>query len=359
MVFANKYFYQQVTTWLQNRRLEGKSMLRKKELLTWCLIIFVTIFIVSGCSSIEKEASASSNTLVVTGRVEATEVDVSSKIPGRIMNLRVKEGMEVKEGALLFQIDPKDLEVKKLQAEAAVKAAEAQLNKALNGARKQQITQAKSVLAQAEAQVQLLEKKYERLLPLYEAEALPEDQLHELETKLNVARMQMDAARAQLDLVLEGAQGEDIQALEAQYEGAKAKLKEVLINLEETEITAPISGNISMVICEQGELVGAGMPVITITDYSDVWVEVNIDETEIGKVKLGQGAEIRSKAYPQEILKGEVISINKNPDFAIKKSTNELNDQDIISYAVKIKLNASDKQLYPGMQVEVFLGDEG
>ncbi|MFZ7101900.1 MAG: HlyD family secretion protein [Peptococcaceae bacterium] len=317
-------------------------------------------FLAVGCDSGERQAAAAGSNLHFTGTVEAKEVDVSSKIPGRIIELHVQEGMEVKEGTLLFEIDPADLEVKKLQAEAGVKAAEAQLNKAVNGARKQQIAQAKAVLGQAEAQVELLQKKYERLLPLYEAEALPQDQLDEVATKLDVARLQAEAAVEQYDLVLEGAQAEDIKALEAQYAGARAKLQEVLINLEETEVVAPGKGSVSMLIAEKGELVGSGMPVITITDYRDSWVEINVKETEMGQVRLGQKAELQSKAYPDYIFQGEVISINKNPDFAISKSTNELNEKDIISYAVKIKINDTAKQLYPGMLLEVTLpGNEG
>lgn len=308
---------------------------------------------------IEKEAKASSNSLAVVGTVEAKEVDVSSKIPGKIIKLHVQEGREVKEGDLLFEINPEDLEVKKLQAEAAVKAAEAQLNKALNGARQQEIAAAKALWEKAQAKVELLQQKYDRLYPLYEAEALPEDKLNELQTQLKVAKLDVKAAREQYNMALEGARREDIKALEAQYEGAKAKLKEVLINLEETEVTAPIAGNVSMVICDQGELVGSGMPVITITDYQDSWVEINVEEVDMGKVYLGQPAEIRSKAYPDLVFPGEVISIKKNPDFAVHKATNELNEQDIITYEVKVKLLESKEQLYPGMLVDVTLGKAG
>ena len=328
------------------------------------LVIFLLalVAIISGFTGVSKgkEAAVGDKDLVLTGNVEAKEMDVSSKVPGRIMKLYVDEGEEVEKGDLLFEIDPKDLQVKKMQAEAAVRAAEAQLNKALSGARQQEINSAKVLLEKAQEKLNLLEKKYERYLPLYEAGALPKDQLDDLETELNVARLDVEAAREQYDLALEGARVEDIEAAQAQYDLYLGQLEEVLINLEETKVTAPIGGSISLVVCEEGELVASGMPVVSIIDYNDAWVEVNVDEVDMGKVALGQKAEIRSKAYPEEVFQGEVVSINKNPDFAVKKSTNELNDQDVITYAVKIKLLDNEKKLYPGMQVKVLLsGNEG
>lgn len=336
-------------------------MNKRKQLWSLLVLLFFALNLTTACSTLDKEASANSNgVLTVTGTVEAKEVDVSSKIPGKIVEIPVTEGMEVKKGDLLFAVDDKDLAVKKLQAEAAVKAAEAQLDKAIKGARKQQIAQAKAALAQAEAQVDLLQTKYDRYSSLYEAGALTEDQFDEVKTKLEVAVLQKETAQEQYDLVLEGAQAEDIKALEAQYEAAKAQLEEVKINLAETKVTAPTKGNISLIIAEEGEIVASGMAVITITDYSDAWVEANVAESQMGKVKVGQKAEIVSKAYPDYIFNGEVISVNKNPDFAISKSTNELNEQDVISYALKIKIVNPEKQLYPGMLVDVALvGNEG
>lgn len=295
-------------------------------------------------------------TFTVTGTVEAKEVDIASKIPGKVARLVVEEGKEVKKGDTLLEVDKKDLEIKKAQAVAAVKGAKAQLDKAVGGARSQQIEQARAALEQAQAQVDLLETKYNRLYPLYEAEALPEDQLDELKTKLSVARLQKEQAQAQLDLVLEGAQAEDIMALESQYELAQAKLEEVQALIEDSNVTAPCNGTITMVGVDEGEFVNTGMPIITITDYDDAWVKVDVYENQLSKIKIGDEVEIKSSAYPDEVFNGQVLTINKNPDFAIKKSTDELNEKDLISYSIKIKLLENNQQLFPGMRVDVTFG---
>lgn len=318
--------------------------------------IFLLILIFSvGCST----TNNGTDEKIITGTVEAQEIDVRNKIPGHILTLKVEEGQEIKKGDLLYTIDPKDIEVKKLQAEAQLEAAQAQLNKALSGARKQEIAQIQAVLAKAQAKEELLQKKYNRLYPLYEAGALPKDQLDEVETELTASKMDVKAAQEKLDLALEGARYEDIKAAQAQVEGANAILQEVNLHLTDTKVFAPISGNVSLVIAKEGELIGTGTPVITITDYKDCWVEANVDETEVVKLKVGQQAKIFSKAYPEEPFMGEIISINKNPDFAIKKSTNELNEKDTITYAVKIKILEDERVLYPGMLVDISFVNEG
>lgn len=301
-------------------------------------------------------AFSNSEDLTFTGKVEARELDVRNKIPGRISEVLVSQGEDVEAGQILYKIDPKDLNVKKLQAEAALKGAEAQLQKGINGARHQDILSAKSLADKAQAKVDLLLKKHEKYQALVQAGGMSQDALDEFETELLASQMDAAAAKQQYSMALEGARSEDILALQAQYDAAAAQLQEVLINLEETEVKAPISGSITMLISNQGELVSTGTPVITITDYADAWVEFNADEDQVGNIKVGDKYNIKSKGYSGELFQGEVTSINKNPDFAIKKSTNELNSQDTITYAVRLKIENNQEEgriLYPGMLTEV------
>jgi HlyD family secretion protein len=195
---------------------EGIGIMNKKTLISISgLLVILVIFFLGYIADDGVKGSSASTGSTISGTVEAKEMDVASKIPGKIVKLAIEEGKDVKKGDILLEVDKKDLEIKRLQAQAAVKGAKAQLDKAVGGARSQQIAQAKAAVDQAEAQVKLLENKYNRLYPLYEAEALPLDQLEEVETKLEVARLQAQQAHEQLGLVLEGAQAEDIQALES------------------------------------------------------------------------------------------------------------------------------------------------
>lgn len=327
---------------------------KKKVRISLGLIIAI-LFIVFIVNTVG--AFSDKDNLVFTGTVEAREIDVRNRIPGRISEVLVTEGQDVVEGDILWKIDPRDLNVKKLQAQAALSGAEAQLQKGINGARQQDIKSAKSLADKAQAKVSLLEKKHSKLVALYEGGGISRDSLDEFETELLASQMDGEAAKQQYLMALEGARSEDILALQAQRDAAAAILEEVNINIDESGVKAPISGSVSMLISNQGELIGTGTPVVTITDYRDAWVEFNAEEDKIGRIKMGDEYSISSKAYPGTEFVGQVISINKNPDFAIKKSTNELNSQDTITYAVRLKIENNDssegKILYPGMLTEV------
>ena len=115
-----------------------------------------------------------------------------------------------------------------------------------------------------------------------------------------------------------------------------------------------------MISSSLGELIGTGTTIVTLTDYSDRWVMANVDEYAVGKLKVGQQIPLTSKAHPDTVFHGKIVNISKSPDFATKKSTNELNDQDVVTYEVKIALSEKDDiMLYPGMLVQVDLDKAG
>lgn len=326
-------------------------MLKKSHVLI--LVSFLTLaFLSTGCNTDEKVMEEQR---YLTGTVDAQEIDIRNKIPGNIKVLNVEEGQYVKKGDLLYEINPKDLIAKQLQAQAGINGAQAQLNKALSGARSQEVAQIETLQEKAQAKVDLLEVKYDRLLQLYEADALPKDKLDDIETELKVAKLDVEAVGAQLSLAQEGADKNDIEALKAQKQGADAVLAEVNSHIEDTKVYAPIDGVVSLIIAEQGELISQGTPVLTISNYKDKWIEMNLDEVDIVDVKIGEEVEFFTKAFPEEPFKGKVVSINQNPDFAIKKSTNELNEKDTITYAVKIKAFDDPRTLLPGMKVDIVL----
>ena len=332
--------------------LGGHRMSKKFQLLILIAIFMLALFSMA-CSALDKEDTEEVNT--ITGTVDAQEIDIRNKIPGEISVLHVEEGQYVKQGDLLYEINPKDLLAKQLQAQAGINAAQAQLNKAISGARSQEISQIESLLEKAQAKVELLEVKYDRVFQLYEAEAVPKDQLDDIETELKVSRLDVEAVTAQLSLATEGADKDDIAALKAQKEGADAVLAEVNLHISDTKVYAPFDGMVSLIIAEQGELISQGTPVLTISNYKDKWVEMNVDEIEVVDIVIGEEVDFFTKAFPDEAFKGKIVSINQNPDFAIKKATSDLNKKDTITYAVKIKALEDERTLLPGMMVDVVL----
>lgn len=292
-------------------------------------------FALGGCGTAAEETkTAADNT--VTGTVECKEVYVRAKIAGYLTDIPVEEGQEVKEGDLLFSTDKRDVEVKQTQAAATVAAAQGQVEAAA------------ALVSKANANVALLETEYAKYQELYAMDAVSQDDMDKLTTQLEAARLDASAAVSQQE------------AAAGQLAAAQGVLDEVNLNLDQTSQYAPCNGTITLVSSSVGELIGSGTTIVTLTDYSDRWIMANVDEYEIGKLALGQEVPLTSKAYPDEVFHGKIVNISKNPDFATKKSTNELNDQDVVTYEVKIALSGEDDiMLYPGMLVSVDLDKVG
>lgn len=304
----------------------------------------------SGCGTQTAEAEQAEQGNFVTGTVECKEVYVRAKIPGYLTDIPIEEGQEVKEGDLLFSTDQRDVQVKQTQASATAQAAAGQVEAAKNA-----VQAAAAVVDKANANVQLLETEYAKYQELYAIDAVSQDNMDKLTTQLEAARLDAQAAAAQQ----QAAQGQ-YEAATGQLQAAKGVLAEVNLNLSQTSQYAPCNGTVTMISSSVGELIGTGTTIVTLTDYGDRWITANVDEYEIGKLRIGQEIPLTSKAYPDTVFHGKIINISKNPDFAIKKSTNELNDQDVVTYEVKIALSGEDDiMLYPGMLVRVDLDKVG
>lgn len=222
-------------------------------------------------------------------------------------------------------------------------------------AAKNAVQAAAAVVDKANANVQLLETEYAKYQELYAMDAVSQDNMDKLTTQLEAARKDAQAAAAQQ----QAAQGQ-YEAATGQLKAAQGVLDEVNLNLSQTSQYAPCNGTVTMISSSVGELIGTGTTIVTLTDYGDRWIMANVDEYEIGKLRIGQEIPLTSKAYPDTIFHGKIVNISKNPDFAIKKSTNELNDQDVVTYEVKIALSGEDDvMLYPGMLVRVDLDKVG
>lgn len=304
----------------------------------------------SGCGTQAEETEQAERGNFVTGTVECKEVYIRAKIPGYLTDIPIEEGQEVKEGDLLFSTDQRDVQVKQTQASATAQAAAGQVEAAKNA-----VQAAAAVVDKANANVKLLETEYAKYQELYAIDAVSQDNMDKLTTQLEAARLDAQAAAAQQ----QAAQGQ-YEAATGQLQAAKGVLAEVNLNLSQTSQYAPCNGTVTMISSSVGELIGTGTTIVTLTDYGDRWITANVDEYEIGKLRIGQEIPLTSKAYPDTVFHGKIVNISKNPDFAIKKSTNELNDQDVVTYEVKIALSGEDDiMLYPGMLVRVDLDKVG
>lgn len=289
---------------------------------------------------------------LIQGEVEATSYKISSKLAGRLEEMEVKEGQKVAKGDLLFVLSTPEVEAKLEQAMAARNAAGAQSAKARDGARPQEIEAAYNMWRKAEAGVGLAQKSFDRILNLYNAGVVPAQKYDEVSANLTAAKTTAAAARAQYDMALEGARKQDIEAAAALVAQATGAVMEVEFYLEDAAQYAPIDGEISTIIAEKGELVGAGYPVVTMLDMKDMWVTFNIKESLLPKIKIGTtltgyvpglGRDITLKVYYMAV----------QAEYATWSATRTKGDFDIRTFEVKARPESQADGLRPGMSVVV------
>ena len=333
-------------------------MRRKKIIATGLLVVF--LFSLVGCSQQTEEG--------VWGRVESKEVDINSKIPGRVAKILVQEGQEVKGGQVLAYIDKRDLVAKLEQAQAQSKSLEAQVSQAGIAVELQETT-TQSGVQSAAAQVQnalvdlqLAQRNYRRFQELYNSGAVSEKNLDEVRAKYRAAENIYSQSQAALAAAkANSSQGTQINrenqaAVASRLTQARAAVGEINILLEETEIKAPTDGIVTSLIVEEGEMVSAGMPLMTVMDPKNNWVNIKVKETELSKYRLNSKVALqgRDKSFK---VQGTIVDISKKPEFATYRATNERGDMDIITFNVKIQVNSD--ALRPGMRFQILNKETG
>ena len=291
--------------------------------------------------------------VLIRGEVDAKQVSVATKIVGRVSRLDVEEGQQVKKGDTLMIIDSPEVYAKLMQAEAVKAAATAQSNKAQKGARSEQIAAAKSVWEKAKAASELMEKTYERIQTLYEEGVVPAQKRDEVETQMKAAQLTAKAAESQYDMAKNGARVEDKSAAAALVNQANGAVTEVESYIKETEVIAGLDGQITTIIPNVGELITAGLPVVTITDLSDSWITFNIREDWLPKVKQGSQFPVEIPALGLKDVMVQVTFINSLGSFATNTASKSVGDYDLKTFEVRMKPVKQIDGLLPGMSVVV------
>lgn len=314
-------------------------------------IICTAVFIVVAVLLVSRYITRRTPTLL-QGTVECTTYKASSKIPGRIAEMKVEEGDSVEKGQLLYVLSTPELDAKLRQAEAVKSAASALDQAAIAGARKQQIEAALNMWQKAQAGLELARKTYERVKSLYEQGVLPAQKLDEATANFHAMEATAQAAKAQYDMAADGARKEDKEAAAARVRQAEGAVSEVESYISDAMIYSPVTGEVSTIVAEQGELVGSGYPVVAILDMSDVWATFNIKETLMPRIRMGT----RMRGYVPALdrtLDFRVSYIAPQADFATWAATRTQGGFDIRTFAVKVKPEGDATGLRPGMSVLV------
>ena len=322
--------------------MENKS---QKNSIVFAILGFTAVVVIAGMIGYFTLGKADD---VIQGEIEVSEYRVSSKVPGRILELRVKEGDYVHVGDTLAILDAPEVEAKKTQAESAEDAAAAMKAMADNGARRQQIQGAFELWQQAKAGLEISKKTYDRVQRLFNEGVMSAQKRDEAFAAYKAYEAQERAAKSQYDMAREGARKEERAAAAAQVNRAKGAVQEVSSYINETVQIAQVEGDVSDIYPKVGELVGTGSPIMSISIMSDVWGTFNVREDQLNGLKIGSEFTAFSPAFKKDI-KMKVYYIKDQGSYAVWKATKSNGQYDLKTFEVKARPVGKLDGLRPGM----------
>ena len=294
--------------------------------------------------------------LPYAGFLDAHVADVASQVAGRVDTVSVREGDVVKKGQVLAQLDSRERQASVGQAQAsldqareALKEAEANL-----GATYPTVTGAGADIAQAQASRDEAEIDFNRTKRLVESGSETDADLVSARARLLEAKAHLEsltATRAAVVGHVSAAQAA-VASSRAAVGTAEAALDVARVQLAEAQVLAPFDGLVVQRNLEPGEWAAPGTPVVTVEDLSQLWVRLDIEETKLGELKLGQAAEVTVLADPSKVYRGHVIEIGAEGDFAVNRDVKR-GRPDIRTFLVRVAIDDAASSLRPGMTSEV------
>lgn len=292
--------------------------------------------------------------ITASGTIETVEVNVASKVSGQLMGLAVEEGTRVKPGDTLAVVDHASLDIQLRQAEAGVDLAKAQLALLRSGARREDIQQSEAALKQAESALAVAGDDARRMRELLKTGSVTPKQGEDAEARLTVAEAQRAAAAEGVNKVRRLARPEEVQAAEARLAQAVAAADLLKKTIADCTITAPVGGIVTHKAVEAGELVTSGATVLTVADLDSVHLMVYITERELGRVRLGDAAEVRIDAFPDRAFAGKVTYISPEAEFT-PKNVQTKEDRVKLVFGVKVEIENREGLLKPGLPADAVL----
>lgn len=332
----------------------NKSAMIKKGLLALLFLIVVGII---AYGLYKSNQHSEPQVVTLQGQMQMQQTSIAAKVPGRIAKILVTEGDTVTVGQQLIEMDSPEINAKINQARAGKQMAQSQLDKAENGARPQEIAQAKAAWQANKAASDLAENTYQRVNRLYEEGLMARQKRDEAYAQYLATQDQTEAARLQYDLAMEGARSEDKSAATAQVAQVDAKLDEALVAEEEANLKSPIAGIVDNVIVNAGEVIGEGVPILTLVNTDDQWVVLNVTETHLNQFAIGQqftgtipALSSANKPYTKQFT---VYATSTLSDFATWRPTNNDDGFDVRTFEIKARPSTPDARIRSGMSVVV------
>jgi HlyD family secretion protein len=378
------------------------------------LVVIVLLAAAAGVFAYRSAGRAPSNRIVVSGNIELTEVNVAFKTSGRLIERTVDEGDSVKKGQIIARLDREQLSAQREresagvlssegqlaqartalqwqtatlaadieQRKADVAAAEAKLSELRNGARPQERMEAQATVASAQSEADRARKDWERAQTLYKQDDISTAQFDQYRTRAESAEAALKTAKEREGLVLAGPRSEQIAAQAAQVDRARATLKMSEANelelkrreqelstrraeasrskasvalidtqLADTVAASPVDGVVLLKAADVGEILAPGTTVVTIGDIDHPWLRGYVNETDLGKVKLGSKVRVTTDSYPGKVYNGRVSFISSEAEFTPKQIQTQQERVKLV-YRVKIDLDNPHRELKSNMPAD-------
>ena len=290
--------------------------------------------------------------VVLQGQIEATEIRISGKLPGRVDTFFVAEGQSVKRGDTLVGINSPEAYAKLKQASAMENVAKFQNEKIDEGSRLQIIRTAEEVWNKSKTDLQLAKTTYQRIQALYKDSVVSTQRYDEADALYKVAIAAERAAHQQYLLVKEGAQKQDKESARSLVDAAQGTVNEVQSVLQDAWLTAPMSGEIATIYVQCGELVGTGTPIMNLVVLQDCHVVLNVREDYLSYFEMGKDFVGKVPAIGNQEVVFRVNYISPLGSFATWKSTDR-SSYDMRTFEIHALPMESVDGLRPGMSVLV------
>lgn len=295
--------------------------------------------------------SGPATSLEVSGNIEAYPVEASFRVAGRVLERPVDEGMAVELGQVLARLDARDLEQSLAARQAEVATAKAALAAGLAGSRKEEVEASRALLTAAEADLRRLEPDLVRMEELHKSGAISKRDLDATRAACEASRAKVREATQRFALVQQGPRKEDLDQLRARFEQATQAQALAQTQLGHATLVSPVKGLALSRNIEPGEYVAPGTPVLTVADLTKVYLRAYIEETDLGRVKLGQAVEVRTDTWPGKVYPGKVVFLASEAEFT-PKSVQTKKERTRLVYRVKLEVPNPALELKPGMPAD-------
>lgn len=287
----------------------------------------------------------------ISGNIEVTAVEVSFKIPGRVAERLVDEGVMVKPGQVIARLESEDLVQEVALRQADLQAMRAALDELLAGSRKEEIAQAEATLAAAEAEAKRSAEDFKRQEVLFRREVIPQQKFDAARAAYDTSSAQVRQVAEALALVRKGPRRERIDQARARLSEAEVSLALAKTRLGYAILFSPVSGLVMAKNIEPGEQVAAGTPIVTVGELDSVWVRAYINETDLGKVRVGQKARVTTDTWPGKAYYGTLTFISSEAEFTPKNVQTQKERVKLV-YRVKVTIPNPNMELKPGMPAD-------